>query len=104
MTRVLYFGYRIIAIAQKTGAVWQSRARVSGLRRGRQIELYDESSFTSEREAENHAITIGRYWVDKRLRVQKRLGLTLALLLFLIVLGIALFLIGLWIVYIGPCL
>jgi hypothetical protein len=100
MRQVLYFGYRILAITEKADVVWQSRARVSRLRRGREIELYDKSSFTNEREAENHALTIGRYWVDKRLQVRKRFVLTLSVLLWIVV-AIGLLSIVLWIEHIG---
>jgi hypothetical protein len=54
------------------------------LRGGRARELHEESSFTSERDAESNALRLGQHWVDKRLRLKQ------GLVLFFFLVGLAL--------------
>jgi hypothetical protein len=96
MRRIIYRGYSITAAAHQGEAVWHSRARVSRLRGGRERELHEKSSFTSERHAEAHALRLGQHWVNRRLRLKQ------SLVLFLFIVGLALaaavLLVVLWII------
>jgi hypothetical protein len=92
MRRIVFRGYIIIATAQQREGVWNSHARVSQLRAGRERELHEKSSFTSEMHAEAHALRLAQHWVNKRLEVRQRL------VFFLSLVGIAVAVAGLFIV------
>jgi hypothetical protein len=84
MRRIVYRGYNITAMAHQGEAAWHSRACVSRLRGGREGELREKSSFSTERQAEAQALRLGQYWVNKRLRLRQRL------VVFLFIVGLAL--------------
>src|SRR5687768_713780 len=84
MRRIVYRGYNITVIAHQGEAAWYSHARISRLRGGREKELREKSSFSSERQAEAQALRLGQYWVNKRLRLRQRL------VLFLFIVGLTL--------------
>jgi hypothetical protein len=72
MKRILHHGYTIKATANSDGGTWRSLACISLARGPRIVELQDERRFTTEAEAEDHALRLGKHWVNNRLqRMQK---------------------------------
>lgn len=68
---VLYHGYTVTAliIESATGS-WQSACRVSWSRGRQELTLHDLASFTNQNAAVNHALKLGKQWVDNRLNGQ----------------------------------
>jgi hypothetical protein len=72
MKRIMHHGYTVKATARSEGAMWRSHACISLARGPRIVELQDEERFTTEAEAEDHALAVGKHWVNNRLqRMQK---------------------------------
>ena len=72
MKRIVHHGYTVKATARSEGVKWRSTACISLARGPRIVELQDEERFTTEAEAEDHALGLGKQWVNNRLqRMQK---------------------------------
>jgi hypothetical protein len=71
MRFVLYYGYMLTGIAYnpKPG-LWRPLVRVSGGREQAEHTLEDWIYFSSEREAEEYAIGLGKHWVNNRLQTE----------------------------------
>jgi hypothetical protein len=65
MKQVSYLGYVITATA-KNESSWRSHAIITWY--AGKFEIYDDVTFTTEREAEEHAIELGKNWVNNRLQ------------------------------------
>jgi hypothetical protein len=66
MKHVSYLGYVITGTAKNEKSIWQSHVIVTWY--AGKFDLHDESSFTTETEAEEHAIQLGKHWVNDRLQ------------------------------------
>jgi hypothetical protein len=68
MQEISYHGYRIVAIGQKEGRVWRSRAIIT-IPAGRRIQRQNqEAIFESKDDAEEDALRLGQHWVNNRLQ------------------------------------
>ena len=65
MKHVSYLGYVITGTANNEKNNWRSHVIVSWY--AGKFDLHDEASFTTETEAEEHAIQLGKHWVNNRL-------------------------------------
>jgi hypothetical protein len=71
MRFVLYYGYMLTGMAYNAKpGLWRPFVRVSGGRQEEELTLQDRISFSSEREAEEHAIGLGKHWVNNRLQTE----------------------------------
>jgi len=62
MKEIVYHGYTITAIVSNGGTGWLPHARISW---GQQEFTLDVPEyFTSQLEAENHALALGKHWVN----------------------------------------
>lgn len=70
MKRTIHHGDTVKATARSEGGTWRYHACISLPRGPRIVELQDEELFRTE--AEDHALAIGKHWVNTRLqRMQK---------------------------------
>jgi hypothetical protein len=76
MKRIIHHGYTVKATARSEGGTWWSHACISLARGPRIVELQDEERFTTEAEAEDHALAIGKHWVNNRLQRMQKGSLT----------------------------
>jgi hypothetical protein len=66
MKQVIHHGYVITVTANNEKGVWRAHAIISwdvG-----KFDLFDEVCFPTEMEAENHAVGLGKHWVNNRLQ------------------------------------
>jgi hypothetical protein len=73
MKESLYKGYWIIATAQNQDGAWRSLARITRVRVRRTTEVQDKPLFTSEIDAEEHALRIAQHWVNNYLQTKQRI-------------------------------
>jgi hypothetical protein len=66
MKQISYVGYVITVTAKSEKSTWRSHVIITWY--GGKVEIYDEVTFTTEREAEDHAIELGKHWVNNRLQ------------------------------------
>jgi hypothetical protein len=72
MKRILHHGYAVTATAKNDELMWRSHVCISWARGPRIVELQDESRFTTEGEAEDHGLAIGKNCVNNRLQGMQR--------------------------------
>jgi hypothetical protein len=67
MRKISYHDYMICARAlTRDHVVWTAQVRIS--KGSEEITLHEPRQFATEREAENHAIAMGKHWVNNRLQ------------------------------------
>jgi len=66
MKQVSYIGYVITVTANNEKSTWRSHVIITWY--AGKFGVYDECTFTTEIEAEEHAIELGKRWVNKRLQ------------------------------------
>jgi len=66
MKRVSYNGYVITVTANNEKGIWRSQVIITWYE-GR-FDLHDEVCFTTQPKAEEHAIELGKHWVNNRLQ------------------------------------
>jgi hypothetical protein len=66
MKHVLHHGYAITVTANNEEGIWRAHAIITW--DGGKFELHDEVCFTTEMEAEEHAVELGKHWVNNRLQ------------------------------------
>jgi hypothetical protein len=66
MKHVVHHGYAITVTAHNEKGMWRARAIITW-DEGK-IELHDEVSFTTQLKALEHAIELGKHWVNNRFR------------------------------------
>ena len=66
MKHVSYLDYVITGTTNNEKNTWRSHVTVSWY--AGKFDLHDEASFTTETEAEEHAIQLGKHWVNNRLQ------------------------------------
>jgi hypothetical protein len=64
MKHVSYLSYVVTVTANNEKGMWRSLVR-------RKFKVHDEVTFTTETEAEEHAIQLGKDWVNNRLQILK---------------------------------
>jgi hypothetical protein len=69
MKQISYSGYVITATAKHEKNAWRSHATITWY--AGKFEIYDDVTFTTEREAEEHAIELGKHWVNNHLQSMK---------------------------------
>ena len=69
MKHVSYNGYVITVTANNEKNTWQSHVIVTWY--AGKFDLHDEVCFTTEMEAEEHAVESGKHWVNNRLQILK---------------------------------
>ena len=66
MKHVSYLDYVITGTANNEKSTWRSHVIITWY--AGKFDLHDEASFTTETEAEEHAIQLGKHWVNNRLQ------------------------------------
>jgi hypothetical protein len=66
MKHVSYLGYVITVTANNDEGMWRARMIITWY--AGKFDLHDEVCFTTEMEAEKHAIELGKHWVNNRLQ------------------------------------
>ena len=69
MKQISYVGYVITVTAKSEKSTWRSRATITWY--AGKFEIYDDLTFITEREAEEHAIELGKHWVNNHLQSMK---------------------------------
>jgi hypothetical protein len=69
MRQVSYLGY-VITVTANEKNTWRSHAIITWY--AGKFELHDEAYFTTEMEAEEHAIELAKHWVNNRLQSMQR--------------------------------
>jgi hypothetical protein len=70
MKHVSYLGYVITVTANNKQGTWRSHVIITWY--AGKFDLYDEVCFTTETGAEEHAIELGKHWVNNRLQSMQR--------------------------------
>ena len=70
MKHVSYLGYVITVTAKSENGTWRSHVIITCY--AGKFDLHDEASFTTEMKAEEHAIELGKHWVNNRLQSMQR--------------------------------
>jgi hypothetical protein len=70
MKHVSYLGYVITVTANNEKGMWRSQVIITWY--AGKFDLHDEVWFTTEMEAEEHAIELGKHWVNNRLQSMQR--------------------------------
>ena len=66
MKHVSYNGYVITVTANNEKGTWRSHVIITWYEG--KFDLHDEVCFTTESKAEEHAIELGKHWVNNRLQ------------------------------------
>jgi hypothetical protein len=69
MKHVSYNGYVITVTANNEKGTWRSHVIITWY--AGKFDLHDEVCFTTEMEAEEHAVELGKHWVNNRLQILK---------------------------------
>ena len=69
MKHVSYNGYVITVTANNEKGTWRSHVIITWY--AGKFDLHDEVCFTTEMEAEEHAVESGKHWVNNRLQILK---------------------------------
>ena len=69
MKHVSHNGYVITVTANNEKGTWRSHAIITWY--AGKFDLHDEVCFTTEMEAEEHAVESGKHWVNNRLQILK---------------------------------
>jgi hypothetical protein len=67
MKHVSYLGHVITGTANNEKSTWRSHVIVTWY--AGKFDLHDEVSFPTETDAEEHAIQLGKHWVNNRLHL-----------------------------------
>ena len=66
MKHVSYLGYVITVTAKNENGTWRSHVTITWY--AGKFGLYDDVRFTTEMEAQEHAIELGKHWVNNRIQ------------------------------------
>jgi hypothetical protein len=66
MKQISYVGYVITVTAKSEKGTWRSHVIITWY--AGKFGIYDEVTFPTERDAEEHAIELGKHWVNNRLQ------------------------------------
>jgi hypothetical protein len=66
MKHVSYLGYVITVTADNEKGMWRSHVIITWY--AGKFEVHDEVTFITETEAQEHAIQLGKHWVNNRLQ------------------------------------
>jgi hypothetical protein len=66
MKHVSYRGYGITATAKKENPTWRSYVIITWY--AGKSEIYDDITFSTESEAEQRALELGKHWVNNHLQ------------------------------------
>jgi hypothetical protein len=66
MKHVSYLSYVVTVTANNEKGMWRSHVIITWY--AGKFEVHDEGTFTTETEAEEHAIQLGKDWVNNRLQ------------------------------------
>ena len=66
MKHVSYLGYVITVTAHNEKGMWRSHVIVTWY--AGKFDHHDDDCFTTEMEAEEHAIELGKHWVNNRIQ------------------------------------
>ena len=69
MKHVSHNGYVITVTANNEKGTWRSHVIITWY--AGKFDLHDELCFTTEMEAEEHAVESGKHWVNNRLQILK---------------------------------
>ena len=69
MKHVSYNGYVITVTPNNEKGTWRSHVIITWY--AGKFDLHDEVCFTTEMEAEEHAVESGKHWVNNRLQILK---------------------------------
>jgi len=69
MKHVSYNGYVITVTANNEKGTWRSHVIITWY--AGKFDLRDDVCFTTEMEAEEHAVELGKHWVNNRLQILK---------------------------------
>jgi hypothetical protein len=70
MKHVSYRDYVIAVTASNEEGMWRGQMIITWY--AGKFALHDEVCFTTEMEAENHAIELGKHWVNNRIQSMQR--------------------------------
>jgi hypothetical protein len=70
MKHFSYLGYVITVTAKNEKGMWRSHVIITW--HAGKFDLYDEVCFTTEIEAEQHAVKLGKHWVNNRVQSMQR--------------------------------
>jgi hypothetical protein len=70
MTHVIHHGYVIMVTANNEKRVWRGHAIITWEQR--KFDLHDPVCFPTEMEAEEHAVELGKHWVNNHLQGMRR--------------------------------
>ena len=66
MKHVIHRGYVITVTANNDKSVWRGHANITWEKR--KFDLHDPVCFLTEMEAEEHAVELGKHWVNNHLQ------------------------------------
>jgi hypothetical protein len=70
MTHVSYRDYVITGATTNENGTWRSHVTITWY--AGKFDLHDEVCFTTEMEAQEHAIELGKHWVNNRFQSMQR--------------------------------
>ena len=70
MKHVSYLSYVITVTANHEKGMWRAHVIITWY--AGKFDLHDEACFTTEMEAKEHAIELGRHWVNNRIQSMQR--------------------------------
>jgi hypothetical protein len=70
MKHVSYLGYVITVTVKNEKGTWRSHVIITWY--AGKFDLHDEVCFTTEMEAEEHAVELGKHWVNNRIQSMQR--------------------------------
>ncbi len=71
MKHVSYLGYVITVTANDEKKMWRSHVIITWY--AGKFDLHDEVCFTTEVEAEEHGVELGKHWVNNHIQSMQRL-------------------------------
>ena len=70
MKHVSYKDFVITVATINENGTWRSHVTITWY--AGKFDLYDEAYFTTEMEAEEHAVELGKHWVNNRIKSMQR--------------------------------
>jgi len=64
MKQILYHGYKVTGTAKNEEGVWRPHTHISWAGGRQEEKLQDSNGFTTQREAEEHALRSGKQWIS----------------------------------------
>lgn len=71
MKQTLYRGYTITGTAKNQQGTWQPYVRISWPLGKRTVDLHEPTSSSTQEEAEEIAVRLGKHWVNNRLLLKQ---------------------------------